>query len=190
MESTVFKGSANLIKEGDPQYGGPGEEATPQQVDKIRFTGEVDKALSKQPTERPYVKHGAIKDSGTRTEFDTGAVRDGRIDKGRFDLLPMLALFRVARHYDRGCIKYGDRNWEKGIPLSKFWDSGIRHAFKAMMGFTDEDHMTSAVWNFLGYMETRDRITLGLLPASLNDMPETFKDVDYEAFEELLDQLL
>ena len=131
-----------------------------------------------------------IKDSGTRTEFETGAVRDGREDKGRFDLLPMLTLFRLAKHYDRGCLKYGDRNWEKGIPLSKYWDSAIRHMLKAMMGFTDESHMTSALWNIACFMETRDRITLGLLPPSLYDIPNSFSGVDYDMFERLLDQLL
>ena len=29
-----------------------------------------------------------LPDSGTRSEFDTGAVRDGETGKGRFDLLP------------------------------------------------------------------------------------------------------
>ena len=29
-----------------------------------------------------------IKDSGERTKFETGAVRDMHEDKGRFDLLP------------------------------------------------------------------------------------------------------
>lgn len=31
----------------------------------------------------------SIKDSGSRQEFDTGAVRDIRIGKGRYDLLPL-----------------------------------------------------------------------------------------------------
>ena len=35
MESTVFRGSRDLVKEGDTQYGGPEGEATPQRVDEI-----------------------------------------------------------------------------------------------------------------------------------------------------------
>ena len=40
-----------------------------------------------------------LKDSGDRTQFDTGAVRDMHGDKGRFDLLPMCMLYRLTRHY-------------------------------------------------------------------------------------------
>ena len=57
-----------------------------------------------------------IQDSGTRREFESGAVRDMAEGKGRCDLLPMCALLRLARHYEQGA-KYADRNWE-GYPVS------------------------------------------------------------------------
>lgn len=76
-----------------------------------------------------------IKDSGERTEFTTGAVRDMHEGKGRFDLLPMCVLMRLARHYENGCRKYGDRNWEKGIPCHSFADSAMRHLVKYMDGW-------------------------------------------------------
>ena len=60
----------------------------------------------------------AIKDSGERTEFQSGAVRDMSEGKGRMDLLPMCVLLRLARHYEAGSLKYGDRNWEKGIRVT------------------------------------------------------------------------
>ena len=59
-----------------------------------------------------------IKDSGKRSEFETGAVRDIQSGKGRFDLLPWDTIWALAKHFEKGCEKYGDRNWEKGIPLS------------------------------------------------------------------------
>ena len=46
-----------------------------------------------------------IKDSGERTEFTSGAVRDMHDGKGRFDLLPMCVLTRLAKHYERGALK-------------------------------------------------------------------------------------
>ena len=70
-----------------------------------------------------------IKDSGERTQFESGAVRDMHDGKGRCDLLPMCVLLRLARHYENGCKKYGDRNWEKGIPAHSFADSALRHLF-------------------------------------------------------------
>ena len=45
-----------------------------------------------------------LKDSGKRTEFASGAVRDMHEGKGRFDLLPMCVLLRLAQHYERGAI--------------------------------------------------------------------------------------
>ena len=98
-----------------------------------------------------------IKDSGTRREFDTGAVRDMQEGKGRCDLLPPLALLRLAKHFEEGAKKYGERNWEKGIPISSFIDSALRHVFKYMAGKQDEDHLIAAVWNLIAAIETEEK---------------------------------
>ena len=98
-----------------------------------------------------------IQDSGDRTQFDSGAVRDMHEGKGRCDLLPMCALLRLARHYENGCKKYGDRNWEKGIPAHSFADSALRHMLKYMDGMDDEDHLIAAVWNLLGLAWTEEK---------------------------------
>ena len=98
-----------------------------------------------------------IKDSGTRREFETGAVRDMQEGKGRCDLLPPLALLRLARHFEAGAFKYGERNWEKGIPLSSFIDSALRHMLKYMAGETDEDHLVAAAWNLMAALETEEK---------------------------------
>ena len=99
-----------------------------------------------------------IKDSGNRTEFETGAVRDMAQGKGRCDLLPPLALLRLARHFEAGAEKYGDRNWEKGIPLHSFIDSAIRHVLRYMAGHDDEDHLCAAAWNLICAMETEEKM--------------------------------
>jgi hypothetical protein len=112
-----------------------------------------------------------FKDSGTRAEFETGAVRDAQEGKGRMDLIPTRALFALAQVFEEGARKYASRNWEKGIPLSRYFDSGIRHAYKYLRGDRDEPHDAMAVWNFMCLMETRMRIEEGLLPESLNDLP-------------------
>jgi hypothetical protein len=112
-----------------------------------------------------------FKDSGQRANFETGAQRDIQEGKGRMDLLPVRALFEVAKVFESGAKKYAARNWEKGIPLSRYLDSGIRHAFKYLRGDRDEPHDAMACWNFLCLIETRMRIEEGLLPADLNDLP-------------------
>lgn len=71
-----------------------------------------------------------IKDSGERTRFDTGAVRDMHTGKGRMDLLPWEALVEVSKHCEEGALKYGERNCEKGIPIHML--SGIMRNFKGL----------------------------------------------------------
>lgn len=142
-----------------------------------------------------------IVDSGTRRNFNSGAVRDIQSGKGRCDLLPLdviaplmdssdkaeiisaigrymmtgqdcnlykaIHLFadmvgwsisdcmlEVAIHYEDGATKYGERNWEKGIPLHSFIDSGVRHFLKFIRGDVDERHDRAFVWNMLGAIWT------------------------------------
>jgi len=109
-----------------------------------------------------------IKDSGTRQEFGTGAVRDAQIGKGRYDMVPMATLAALAQHYEKGCLKYGENNWQKGIPIGRFLDSAMRHLSKAMAGMNDENHLISALWNIFSAYETILRIQLDQLPGELN----------------------
>jgi hypothetical protein len=112
-----------------------------------------------------------IKDSGTRSEFFTGAVRDCQENKGRMDLLPVRAIIELAKHFEAGSNKYGDRNWEKGINLSRYMDSALRHAMKFLRGDRDEPHLEAACWNLMCCLDTMKRIEEGLLPKELNDIP-------------------
>lgn len=66
------------------------------------------------------------------------------------------AMLEVAIHYEDGCKKYGERNWEKGIPLHCFIDSALRHYFKYRRGDTDERHDRAFIWNLLGAIWTMD----------------------------------
>lgn len=94
-----------------------------------------------------------IKDSGKRTEFYTGAVRDMHEGKGRMDLLPWEAIMEVSKHCEAGAKKYGEHNVDKGIPLHSFCDSAARHLAKFMSGWDDEDHLLAAAWNLLWAVE-------------------------------------
>ena len=62
----------------------------------------------------------------------------------------LTAILEVAKHYEQGCNKYGERNWEKGIPLHCYIDSGIRHLLKFSRGDNDEPHDRAFIWNMLG----------------------------------------
>lgn len=91
-----------------------------------------------------------IKDSGDRTMFPSGAVRDlhGE-DKGRMDLLPWAAIIEVSKHCEEGAKKYGEHNVDKGIPTHSLCDSAARHLAKYLDGQTDENHLVAAAWNLL-----------------------------------------
>lgn len=177
----------------------------------------------------------AIKDSGDRTDFGTGAVRDARIGKGRMDLVPLqviqkllsksyqdktamlykdvfetesselkdihlfmftgnveylfsaildivahnkeyfneysnlakeldctidyetvtlaqvlsASVISLSKHFEQGAQKYGERNWEKGIPLHFYIDSALRHYMKIKAGFEDENHHLACLWNLV-----------------------------------------
>ncbi len=111
------------------------------------------------------------KDSGKRQSFETGAVRDIQQGKGRFDLITPIALRRLAGVYERGAVKYADRNWEKGIPLGRFMDSALRHLNQYIEGNRDEDHLAQAMWNIASAIHTEEMIKRKLLPEELNNLP-------------------
>ena len=149
-------------------------------------------------------------DSGERREFETGAVRDMSVGKGRCDLMPLdvvsdlvdfyfddgsfdwkvsvilkyinnyiytgnvesiyfalqtfienvmdgnlySVILDVSVHYEDGCEKYGERNWERGIPIHSFVDSGVRHLLKYARGDCDEKHDRAFVWNMFAILWT------------------------------------
>lgn len=96
-----------------------------------------------------------IKDSGDRTEFETGAKRDMHAGKGRMDLLPWYGIMEVSKHCEEGALKYGEHNVDKGIPLHSLLDSAARHLAKYMVGMDDEDHLRAACWNLLWALNQR-----------------------------------
>lgn len=93
-----------------------------------------------------------IKDSGERTTFSTGAVRDMHEGKGDMASVPWEAILRLSRHYENGAKKYERWNFRKGIPVSSFIDSACRHLAKYQCGCDDEDHLAAAAFNVLGAM--------------------------------------
>jgi hypothetical protein len=139
-----------------------------------------------------------IRDSGSRTEFSTGAVRDIQKGKGRCDLMPLdviaeiadcwdqwnrdvlllickfqhtgdtgylsstltcfgshvfndpqTMLLEVSKHFEEGAEKYGENNWQKGLPAKCYINSGVRHYLKWLRGDTDEHHDRAFCWNII-----------------------------------------
>ena len=98
-----------------------------------------------------------LKDSGKREEFPTGSRRDVRSGKGRYDLLSPATLRRDASLLERGAAKYGDRNWEKGQPESRLFDSAFRHLMYHLAGDRTEDHLAAVRWNVGAIMHFEEK---------------------------------
>lgn len=131
-----------------------------------------------------------IRDSGSRTEFSTGAVRDIQKGKGRCDLMPLdvvghilnnptlafiyqfqtsgiiqhlidaltssgvyhdipTMVLEVSKHFEEGAEKYGENNWQKGLPVKCYINSGVRHYLKHLRGDKDEFHDRAFCWNIM-----------------------------------------
>lgn len=58
-------------------------------------------------------------------------------------------ILEVAKHFEDGARKYGENNWQKGIPPSCYIDSAIRHYLKYLRGDDDEPHDRAFVWNIM-----------------------------------------
>jgi hypothetical protein len=120
-----------------------------------------------------FPEFGKLIDNGERLTFSAGGVREPATGKGRYDLLPGYPIKRLAILYEKGCLKYPSRNWEKGMPLSRCMDSALRHLNQFSSGDRSEDHLTQAVWNLFAYIELEKKI--------LNsELPTEFYDVDCE----------
>lgn len=101
----------------------------------------------------------------------TGAQREDKSGKGAYHLITPIAVKRVSMIYEAGGKMRGDRNWEKGLPISSFMNSAKRHVDQYIEGYRDEDHLAQADWNIQCAIHTEELVRRGLLPESLLDMP-------------------
>ncbi len=84
--------------------------------------------------------------------------------------IPKYAL-ELSKHFESGAIKYGERNWEKGIPLSSYIDSAVRHYLKYLDGQEDENHFIAFVWNIICAIWTNSNLP------EMRDLPYERADV-------------
>ena len=68
-------------------------------------------------------------------------------------------LLELSKHFEEGAAKYGENNWQKGIPESSYIDSAVRHYLKWLRGDDDERHDRAFVWNIMCLIWTHEHIT-------------------------------
>ena len=67
----------------------------------------------------------------------------------------------------RGAEKYGEDNWQKGLPLDICFDSAMRHILQWRFGDTSEDHLAAAICNLMFIMVIENKVHEGKLTADL-----------------------
>jgi len=92
-----------------------------------------------------------------RHRFSSGAVRSEV--KPRYDLIPLVALRRLANRYGLGAVKYGDYNWLKGGPdfVKDVPNHIIEHIFLWVSGDRAEDHLAAAAWGCCALMHFEEQ---------------------------------
>lgn len=78
----------------------------------------------------------------------------------------------VSKHFEEGAKKYGEYNWQKGIPTRCYIDSAVRHYLKYLRGDKDEPHDRAFVWNILCCIWTC------IHKPELNDYSKSNKELD------------
>ena len=78
------------------------------------------------------------------TTFEGGATSSSDADCTRYDLVPPIALRRVAQVLAEGAVTHGECNWMKGIPASALINHLIRHIELLRSGDKSEDHAAHA----------------------------------------------
>lgn len=90
-------------------------------------------------------------------EFATGAVRGTDRNGVRYDLLPRVAMRRLAETCAEGAAKYGDHNWLHGMPSGDMLNHALAHVFDYLDGDRSEDHLAHAIWNLCGVLHNEER---------------------------------
>lgn len=86
------------------------------------------------------------------TKYIDGAIDALLAGKNKYE-----EMLKLALHFENGAIKYGERNWEKGLPADCYIDSAARHYHKYKSGWTDEPHYTACLWNLVALKWTFER---------------------------------
>lgn len=92
-----------------------------------------------------------------RREYDTGAVRSADCEQTRYDLISPIGLRRLAETYAEGAAKFGQFNWENGMPVTDLLNHAIAHVYKFLGGDRSEDHLAHAAWNLLGAIHSMEK---------------------------------
>jgi hypothetical protein len=70
----------------------------------------------------------------------------------RFDIIPPIALFEVAKVLAEGAEKYGAYNW-KNIDINDHLNHAIQHVYGHLSGDRTEEHLSHAICRLMFALE-------------------------------------
>lgn len=119
-----------------------------------------------------------LPDTGKRIQFGEGmAIREADPNKPAVEGISPFALLRLGSLFTKGHQKYGDfRNWEKGMPVTRYIGAIIRHTCLYMMRDDKEDHLAAIMWNAQALIHHEEVGTSsGKTFEDIDDRPKYFK---------------
>lgn len=87
--------------------------------------------------------------NGESVRFSTGAIRSSDAESTRYDLVSPIGLEAVAKACAEGAARYGDFNWEAGMPVHDLLNHALRHVYRYLSGDRSEDHLGHAAWGLM-----------------------------------------
>jgi hypothetical protein len=102
--------------------------------------------------EEAKLRLGKVIETVSPRVFETGGKRDSNSTKPFIHNLKGYTRQRFGYHMNKGASKYGDGNWEKGLPTSCYIESLDRHLAAYMEGDRSEDHLAAIIFNAQGCM--------------------------------------
>ncbi|MDD3586919.1 MAG: DUF5664 domain-containing protein [Thermoguttaceae bacterium] len=118
-----------------------------------------------------FTKENDATITSDKEQFSTGAMRDKADEKPRPELISPFAIERLAYWLRDGAHKYGDRNWEAGMPTERTVASLLRHIMKYMQGDGEEDNLAAIMCNAMFLLDVDEKVKRGILPDSLQTLP-------------------
>lgn len=106
------------------------------------------------------------------TGFSGVAKRDNATEKPRPDLVSPFFMERMGNVLRDGAKRYGERNWESGMPMSRTVQSLCRHLMAFLQGDRSEDHLAELGCNVMFLLDVDEKVKRGLLPSKLDDLPK------------------
>lgn len=113
--------------------------------------------------------------NGSGVTFGSGAVRSSDAESTRYDLISPIGLRAVAEACAEGAKKYGDYNWERGMPAHDLLNHAIRHIYMFLGGDRSEDHLGHAAWGLMAAihsLEVWPEINEGTLRSGFCEAPD------------------